>query len=62
MAKFKHVSGGIAEVFTSSNINRLECDKNYERIQENTSDGVINKTKKKNTKKSVEVEQEQPLQ
>lgn len=62
MAKFKHVKGGICEVFTRVNINRLELDKNYERVQENTSDNVIKTTKKKSTKKSVEVEQEQPLQ
>lgn len=63
MAKFKHIDGGIAEVFTRVNINRLEQDKNYERIQENTSDNVINKTKKKkSTKNSAEVEKEQPLQ
>lgn len=35
MAKFKHKNGGIAEVFTELNINRLRADKNYVEVPEN---------------------------
>lgn len=34
MAKFKHINGGIAEVFTKLNIERLRNDKNYTEILE----------------------------
>lgn len=54
MAKFKHKDGGICEVFTLDNINRLERDKNYERIQENVSESVSDNEE--------EVESEEPLQ
>lgn len=42
MAKFKHKNGGICEVFTEHNINRLRKDKNFQE--------VIEKKDKKNSK------------
>lgn len=32
MVKFKHKNGGITEVFTELNINRLRNDKNYTEV------------------------------
>lgn len=69
MAKFKHQNGGIAEVFTELNINRLRADKNYTEIPENAQlecnkpiKKVGNVQKTKNiVHKSEEVE-EKPLQ
>lgn len=34
MAKFKHKNGGICEVFSLDNINKLKKDKNYIEISE----------------------------
>lgn len=34
MAKFKHKNGGICEVFSLDNINKLKKDKNYTEISE----------------------------
>lgn len=56
MAIFKHKNGGIAVVYTETNINRLRADKNYREVQENKSDKVLT------TKKGEEVEEVQPLQ
>lgn len=69
MARFKHKNGGIAEVFTELNINRLRTDKNYVEIPENAQSEcnkpikkVGNAQKSKNiVQKSEEVE-EKPLQ
>ena len=52
MAKFKHINGGIAEVFTEVNINRLREDKNYSEVLENASKKV-----KKTPKKEIEPEE-----
>lgn len=41
MAKFKHKNGGIAEVFTKLNIERLRKDKNYVELSEKPSKKVI---------------------
>lgn len=63
MAKFKHKNGGIAEVFTQLNIERLRKDKNYKEITENAS-----KTKEEvqELKEVVEIKEEvvdvEPLQ
>lgn len=63
MAKFKHISGGIAEVFTLVNINRLRNDKNYSEIPKNTSERVKPKNKKTKQPKVVEeVVKNEPLQ
>lgn len=61
MAKFKHKNGGICEVFTKLNIERLRKNKNYKEIDENAS-----KVKTKELEKVVEVNEEvveeEPLQ
>lgn len=63
MAKFKHVNGGIAEVFTELNINRLRKDKNYSEVLENASKKVIETPKKtKEPEKVEEVVENEPLQ
>lgn len=41
MAKFKHKNGGITEVFTQLNIERLRKDKNYTEVLKNASKKVI---------------------
>ena len=56
MTKFKHKNGGIAEVFTETNIKRLRADKNYVEVPENEK-----KEDKKPLKEKKEVE-EKPLQ
>lgn len=56
MAKFRHKNGGIAEVFTEVNINRLRNDKNYSEIEEKASKKV------KKTPKATEEVEEKPLQ
>lgn len=56
MAKFKNKNGGIAEVFTSINIERLRKDKNYTEVIEKP------KKEKKNVKENIEeVEKVEPL-
>ena len=59
MAKFKHVNGGITEVFTELNIKRLRADKNYVEVSENASKDKI---KEEQPKKVVEVVKKKPLQ
>lgn len=62
MAKFKHVNGGIAEVFTEININRLRKDKNYVEVLENASNKVKETPKKtKKPEKVEEVVEDKPL-
>ena len=62
MAKFKHVNGGIAEVFTEININRLRNDKNYTEVLENASKKVKETPKKINKPEKVEeVVENKPL-
>ena len=53
MAKFKNKNGGIAEVFTDVNIERLRRDKNYSEIIENAQPKE-KKTPKKNKKAQEE--------
>lgn len=69
MAKFKHKNGGIAEVFTELNINRLRADKNYVEMPENAQlecnepiKKVTNAQKTKNTVHKSEEVEEKPLQ
>lgn len=59
MATFKHKNGGVAVVFTQTNINRLRADKNYREVQKNKSEKVLKPVEDKN---SEEVEEVQPLQ
>lgn len=62
MAKFKHKNGGIAEVFTELNIERLRRDKNYTEMLENTSKKVKETPKKtKEPEKVEEVVEDKPL-
>lgn len=63
MAKFKHKNGGIAEVLTKTNIERLRRDKNYQEMLENTPKKV-KETPKKTIKpeKVDEVVEDKPLQ
>lgn len=62
MTKFKHKNGGITEVFTQLNIERLRKDKNYKEIDENTS--IIEEVQE--LEEVVEIEEEvvevEPLQ
>ena len=63
MAKFKHINGGITEVFTQLNINRLRKDKNYSEVLENASKKVKETPKKiKEAEKVEEVVEDKPLQ
>lgn len=62
MAKFKHKNGGVAEVFTELNINRLRKNKNYSEILENASHDVINAPKKNKRENVKEVVENKPLQ
>lgn len=62
MAKFKHINGGIAEVFTQLNIERLRNDKNYSEVLEKASKKVKETPKKEEPEKVEEVVEEQPLQ
>lgn len=55
MAKFKHKNGGIAEVFTQLNIERLRKDKNYSEVLEKAS------KKTKEPAKVEEVVEDKPL-
>ena len=55
MAKFKHKNGGIAEVFTQLNIERLRNNKDYKEIVDTPK-----KVKKEEPKK--EVVEDKPLQ
>ena len=57
MAKFKHKNGGIAEVFTEVNINRLRNNENYTEIEEKAPKKV-----KKTPKIEEEVVEDMPLQ
>lgn len=57
MAKFKHKNGGIAEVFTEVNINRLRNNGNYTEMEEKAPKKV-----KKTPKAKEEVVEEMPLQ
>lgn len=62
MAKFKHVNGGIAEVFTETNINRLRKDKNYTEMLEKASKKVKETPKKEiEPEKVEEVVEDKPL-
>lgn len=66
MAKFKHINGGITEVFTQLNINRLRNDKNYSEVLENASKKSKEVTKKvkvtQEAEKIEEVVEDKPLQ
>ena len=62
MTKFRHKNGGITEVFTQLNINRLRADKNYSEVPENTSKKVKETPKKhKEPEKVEEVVEDKPL-
>lgn len=61
MAKFKHINGGIAEVFTQLNIERLRNDKNYSEVLEKTSKKVKETPKKEEPEKVEEVVEDKPL-
>lgn len=62
MAKFKHKNGGIAEVFTQLNIERLRKDKDYTEVLENASNKVKGTPKKtKEPEKVEEVVEDKPL-
>lgn len=62
MTKFKHKNGGIAEVFTQLNIERLRRDENYSEITENASKKVKETPKKiKEAEKVEEVVEDKPL-
>lgn len=54
MTKFKHKNGGIAEVFTELNINRLRQDKNYSEVVGNVSKKVKETPKKIKEPEKVE--------
>ena len=63
MAKFKHKNGGIAEVFTQLNIERLRKDKNYTEVLERASKKVKETPKKQEEPVKVEeVVEDKPLQ
>ena len=63
MTKFKHINGGIAEVFTKTNIERLRRDKNYQEILENAPKKVKETPKKTIEPEKVdEVVEDKPLQ
>lgn len=57
MAKFKHKNGGIAEVFTELNIERLRKDKNYTEMLDKPLKKV-----KETPKQIEEVVEDKPLQ
>ena len=59
MTKFKHKNGGMTEVFTKVNINRLRADKNYTEVSENASK---KQTKERQPVKVEEVVEKKPLQ
>ena len=62
MAKFKHKNGGITEVFTELNINRLRNDKNYLEVLENAPKKVKETPNKINEPEKVEeVVEDKPL-
>lgn len=54
MAKFKHKNGGVAEVFTLSNIERLRKDPNYTEIVENAQPVVKTPPKKQKMHNKIE--------
>lgn len=62
MAKFKHKNGGIAEVFTKLNIERLRKDKNYKEVLEKASNKAEPKEAKPIEPKTEEVVEDKPLQ
>lgn len=62
MAKFKHKNGGITEVFTQVNINRLRKDKNYSEIAENAVKKVKPKKVEPIEPEIEEVVEDKPLQ
>lgn len=62
MTKFKHKNGGVAEVFTQLNIERLRADKNYVEIHENTPKKVKPKEVKPIEPEIEEVVEDKPLQ
>lgn len=45
MAKFKHKNGGICEVFSLDNIEKLKKDKNYSLLDEKKGSAVTKKPK-----------------
>lgn len=62
MTKFKHKNGGIAEVFTQLNIERLRKDKNYTEVLEKASKKVKETPKKQEEPEKVEeVVEDKPL-
>ena len=62
MAKFKHVNGGIAEVFTQLNIERLRKNKDYTEVLEKSSKKVKETPKKQEEPEKVEeVVEDKPL-
>ena len=62
MAKFKHKNGGVAEVFTKLNIERLRKDENYTEMLENASKKVKETPKKTiEPEKVEEVVEDKPL-
>lgn len=54
MTKFRHKNGGITEVFTKLNIERLRKDKNYTEVLEKASKKVIETSKKVEEPEKVE--------
>ena len=62
MAKFRHKNGGIAEVFTQLNIERLRNDKNYTEVLANASKKVKKTPEKiEEPEKVEEVVEDKPL-
>lgn len=54
MAKFKSKTGGVTEVFTSINIERLRNNPNYTEIVENAQPIVKNPSKKQKMHNKIE--------
>lgn len=61
MTKFRHKNGGITEVFTKLNIERLRKDKNYTEVVENASKKVKPKVVEPIEPKIEEVVEDKPL-
>lgn len=61
MTKFRHKNGGITEVFTKLNIERLRKDKNYTEVLENASKKVKPKEVKPIEPEIEEVVEDKPL-
>lgn len=58
MVTFKHKNGGIAKVYTQTNINRLRADKNYREVSKIKSEKVIKPIEEESSNKVDEI---QPL-